>query len=78
MELVDLIKKASEGTLHCPKCREAGMFLQNVRVSMEAGKPKVDPNTYGLCKKCGAKVSIDKLLKGSDSAKSKPKWQFWK
>jgi DNA-directed RNA polymerase subunit RPC12/RpoP len=78
MELVEVITKAREGTLRCPKCGSEGVSLQNVRIGMEAGKPKVDPNTYGLCKKCGSKIAIEELQNVGDGVARKPWWQLWK
>ena len=76
MELVDLLKKASDGTLQCPKCGWVGMSLQNVLVGMERGEPKVNKSAYGLCKKCGVKMSFEKLEK--IIAGNERWWKFWK
>jgi hypothetical protein len=78
MELGDLLKQAHEGVLQCPKCSTAGVSLQNVRVSMKDGKPFMDPNAYGSCKKCGAKLSIEKLQNMGGGIAEKQWWQFWK
>jgi uncharacterized Zn finger protein len=78
MELMDVIKKASEGTLRCPKCGSEGVSLQNVRVGMKDGKPFMDPSAYGSCKKCSAKLSIEKLQNKGDDVAGKQWWQFWK
>lgn len=78
METGDVIKKASEGTLRCSKCGSEGISLQNVRVGMKDGKPFVDPSAYGLCGKCGARFSFEKLQKMRQGSAGKQWWQFWK
>ena len=74
MEIADLLKKAHEGELQCPKCGAAGVSLQNVRVGMKDGKPFVDPSGHGSCKKCNAKLSIEKLLEVGDRPAKGKAW----
>lgn len=79
MELKETLKQASEGTLRCPKCGATEVSLKNVRVSMGADGPKLDPSAYGECGKCNARISLDKLQQmRAGATKSKQWWQFWK
>jgi predicted nucleic-acid-binding Zn-ribbon protein len=84
MEVVDLLKKASQGELQCPKCGAAGVSLKDVRIGVarvgaNVGKPEIMPSAYGQCGKCGAKIPIEKLQEMSDRpAEGKKWWQFWK
>lgn len=63
MEIADVLKNASDGTLKCPDCGAQGMALKNVRIAMGANGPELDPNTYGQCGSCGARIAMQKLLK---------------
>lgn len=63
MEIADLLKNASAGTLKCPDCGAEGVALKNVRVAMGANGPQLDPSTYGQCDSCGTRIAIEKLLK---------------
>jgi hypothetical protein len=63
MALADLLKKASGGEIPCPKCGALGVSLQNVRIAMEAGKPKLDSSAYGKCGKCDARIPNEQLQK---------------
>ena len=63
MELADMLKNASDGTLGCPDCGAQGVALKNVRIAMGPKGPELDPNTYAECGSCGAHIAIEKLLK---------------
>jgi hypothetical protein len=92
MELADLLKKASQGELQCPRCGAGGISLRDVRVGVAGagvtpGKPQLTSG-YGLCGKCGITIPIETLRemlahpaagdKTSDfPAAGKKWWRFW-